>query len=74
MPAERAIGFATEDFRILVYCDRRERVSDVVLDGKCERRRIKDSIAATGMVRRGSEERREWYFETMLVRMVSKNA
>ncbi len=54
MPAERAIGLTTEDLRVRVLEARRERVSEIVEGGKWERRRMRDSIAAMGGVRRGS--------------------
>jgi len=58
VPAERAMGFETEDLRVLVEEARRERVSEIVEGGEWERRRIRDSIAAMGGVRRTSVVRR----------------
>lgn len=52
------MGLATEDLRVRVEEARRERVSEIVEGGECERRRIRDSIAAMGGVRRGSVVRR----------------
>lgn len=46
--------------RAAVELERTEKVSEIVLGGVWERRRIRASIAATGMVRRGSVERRFW--------------
>lgn len=57
MPAERAIEFGTDPFSSKVADSRRERVSEIVEGGDAERRHIKDSIAATGFVMRGSVER-----------------
>lgn len=45
---------------------RRSRVSEMVLEGLCVRRRISDSIAAMGMVRSVSFRRRFLYVATML--------
>ena len=58
MPAEMAMGFETEDLRVVVAVERRERVSDIVAAGEAARRDISDSIAAIGWVRRGSVVRR----------------
>ena len=60
MPADRAIGLGMAALRATVDSERRERVSELVLGGEWERRRMSASIAATGMVRRGSERRRSW--------------
>ena len=57
MPAERTIGFGTESFRLEIADSSRESVSEIVEGGDAERRQIKDSIAATGFVIRGSVER-----------------
>ena len=56
MPAERAIEFGIDAFSSEVADSRRERVSEIVEGGDAERRDIKDSIAATGFVIRGSVE------------------
>lgn len=62
VPAEREMGFATERFRRWVDVARRSRVSEIVerVGGREERRRTRDSMAATGMVKSGSERRRDW--------------
>lgn len=52
-----AIGFGVASFSSEVADSRRERVSEVVEGGDAERRDIKDSMAATGFVMRGSAER-----------------
>lgn len=57
MPAERASEFGTEFFSSEVADSRSERVSEIVEGGDAESRDIKDSIAATGFVMRGSVER-----------------
>lgn len=57
MPAERAIEFGTDAFSSEVADSRSERVSEIVEGGDAERRDIKDSIAATGFVIKGSVER-----------------
>lgn len=49
--------FGTDSFSSEVADSRRERVSEIVEGGDAERRDIKDSIAATGFVMRGSVER-----------------
>lgn len=56
------MGFATERFRRWVDVARRSRVSEIVerVGGREERRRTRDSMAATGMVKSGSERRRDW--------------
>ena len=46
--------------RAVVEVERRDKVSEMVLGGELERERISASIAATGIVRRGSVERRLW--------------
>ena len=46
---------------------RRERVSEMVDGGDAERRAIKDSIAATGFVMRGSADRMLLYVLTTLI-------
>lgn len=58
MPADRAIGFGIAALRAAVEVERREKVSDMVLGGEWERESMSASIAATGIVRRGSAERR----------------
>ena len=58
MPAERAMELAAEDFKVAVAVKRRERVSDIVVMGEAARRRIRESIAAIGWVKRGSLWRR----------------
>lgn len=62
MPAEREMGLGTERFSREVEVARRSRVSEMVerVGGREERRRTRDSMAAMGMVRSGSEWRREW--------------
>ena len=52
------MGFETEALRAAVAESRRERVSDIVEGGEAERREMRDSIAATGWVTRGSVARR----------------
>ncbi len=54
------MGLETAALRAAVEVERTERVSEMVLGGECERRRMRVSMAATGMVKRGSEERRLW--------------
>lgn len=66
MPAERGIGFGIERFRCAVWVARRESISEMVEGGEWVRRRISASMAATGMVRRGSLRRSWWYCWTML--------
>lgn len=58
MPADRAIRFGTEALRVAVADSRRESVSDMVDGGEAERREMRDSMAATGWVTRGSVRRR----------------
>jgi len=58
VPADSAMGFETEALRVAVAESRRERVSDIVEGGEAERREMRDSIAATGWVTRGSVARR----------------
>ena len=65
MPAEREIGFGMLAIRVVERCERYWRVSEIVEVGRCARARTSDSMAATGMVRSGSERRRDWYVETM---------
>ena len=57
MPAETAIAFGTDCLSSEVADSRRESVSEMVEGGEAERRAIRDSIAATGFVMRGSVER-----------------
>lgn len=52
-----AIEFGTDSFSSEVADSRRESVSEMVEGGDAERRDIRDSIAATGFVIRGSVER-----------------
>ena len=59
MPAEREMGFRTERFNSAVAVSRRVRVSDIVEGGEWERRRTRASMAATGIVKSGSDWRRE---------------
>lgn len=59
MPADRAIQFGTEARRVAEDWERRSRVSEIVVAGEEVRTEIKDSIAAIGGVRSGSDERRE---------------
>lgn len=54
MPADREIGFGTLDFRYADWAARRSRVSKTVVACEWCRRRMRDSMAATGMVRSGS--------------------
>ena len=54
MPAESGIELGMDAFSSEVADSRRESVSEVVEGGDAERRDIKDSIAATGFVIRGS--------------------
>lgn len=56
------MGLGTERFSREVEVARRSRVSEMVerVGGREERRRTRDSMAAMGMVRSGSERRREW--------------
>ena len=59
MPADSEMGFGTARFRVAVAVARRSRVSEMVVGGGgWERRRMKDSMAATGMVSSGSVARR----------------
>jgi len=58
VPADKAMGFETEALRVAVAESRRESVSDIVEGGEAERRVMRDSIAATGWVTRGSVVRR----------------
>jgi len=51
-------------FRSEVRRSRRERVSLMVDDWWAERARTRDSMAATGMVRSGSDSKRERYVFT----------
>jgi len=44
----------------------KSRVSEIVDDGSCVRRRTKASMAAIGMVRSGSERRSSLYVATIL--------
>lgn len=60
VPADRAIGLGTAALRAAVDVERTEKVSEMVLGGVWERRRMRASIAATGIVKRGSVERRLW--------------
>ena len=55
-----ATEFGMASFSSEVADSRRERVSEIVEGGDAERRDIKDSIAATGFVMRGSVERMLW--------------
>ena len=59
MPAERAMGFLIERLSKAVDVARRSRVSETVEEEDCESRSIRASIAATGIVRSGSEARRD---------------
>lgn len=61
VPAEREMAFEIDRFSWAVEVARRSRVSEMVerVGGSEERRRTRDSMAATGMVRSGSERRRE---------------
>lgn len=52
------MGFGMARLRVAVEVARRSRVSEMVLEVDWERRRTRASMAATGMVRSGSEERR----------------
>ena len=54
VPAERPIAFGVERFNRSEDVRKRSRVSEMVLEELCVRRRISDSIAAIGMVRSGS--------------------
>ena len=47
-----------EDLRMEEWCERRERVSDVVEGGEWVRRVMREVIAARGIVRAGSVVRR----------------
>lgn len=49
--------FGTDDFSSEIADSSRESVSEMVEGGDAERREIKDSMAATGLVMRGSVER-----------------
>ena len=57
VPAESAIEFGTDAFSSEVADSRRERVSEIVEAGDAERRDIRDSMAATAFVMRGSVDR-----------------
>lgn len=57
MPAERAMELGTDNFSSEIADSSKESVSEMVEGGDAERREIKDSIAATGFVIRGSIER-----------------
>ena len=52
------MGFGIARLRVEVEVARRSRVSDMVLEVDWESRRTRDSMAATGMVRSGSQDRR----------------
>ena len=52
------MGFGMEFLRWVVERARRSRVSEMVVEGWVERRWMRDSMAAMGMVRSGSVERR----------------
>ena len=67
MPAERAIELGTDAFNSEVADSRRESVSEIVEGGDAERRDIRDSIAATGFVIRGSVDRMLLYVLTTLL-------
>jgi hypothetical protein len=51
--------------RVVAEVWRRSRVSEMVVAGEAVRAAIRDSIAAMGGVRSGSDESREVYFCTM---------
>ena len=57
VPAERAMGFENDFLSSDVAESRRVRVSEIVEGGNEERREIRVSIAAMGLVMRGSVER-----------------
>ena len=59
MPAEREMGFGIARLRVAVEVASKSKVSEMVVGGGgWERSRMKDSIAATGIVRSGSVESR----------------
>lgn len=57
MPAEREMGLGMDRFRCAVDVARRSRVSETVEAWEQVRSSTRASIAATGMVRSGSEAR-----------------
>lgn len=58
VPAESEIGFGVADFKASVFVFKRERVSEIVDAVLAPRASTRDSMAATGMVRSGSDARR----------------
>lgn len=60
VPAERERELGMESLSCLVRFWTLSRVSDTVVEGWAARPRMSDSIAATGIVRSGSEARRRW--------------
>ena len=68
VPADSPMGFGIDFFRCAVDFSRRSRVSDIVDDGECVRRRTNASIAAMGMVKSASEPSNPLYVATMLYR------
>ena len=55
VPADNPMGLAIDCFKCVVDFSSRSRVSDIVDDGECVRRRTKASMAAIGIVKSGSE-------------------
>lgn len=70
MPADKGTGLATEALRRSECAFMVSRVSYTVVKGTVLRRAMRDSIAATGFVRSGSEASRSRYVATMLSRGV----
>lgn len=60
VPADKEILFGIEVLRDAVRLCTRSRVSETVVEGVLASARMSDSIAATGIVRSGSSERRRW--------------
>ena len=58
MPAESDMGFAIASLRVVVCCERRDNVSEIVEAEELARASTRASIAATGIVISGSEARR----------------
>jgi len=59
VPALRAIGLGVPAFSFAVSVVRSVSVSEKVDDGCVDSARTRDSMAATGMVKSGSDRRRE---------------